>query len=157
MAVLTTQKAVAIHRELIDKLKKQLAALPVVTLSNDTDGSPIAVFSADATPTTGEKIVVIKVIATGDPVAYDAFGNAAFKYGPEIVQICTEKNYAATTDNVADILTAADMLPIFAEISRTGCWLEWYQTANGTAPTNAGITGTPAASWKPLYFPMGAQ
>jgi len=156
MAVLTTTKSTQISRDLVDRLKKWLAvAMPVVTETQDaTTGAPITTFSADATPTTGEKIVVIKVIATGSPAALDVFNNAAFQYGPEIIQICTEKNFAGTTDNVADILTAADLLPVFMEAASFNCITEWYQTNNGTAPTAAGITGTPAAKWFPLYFPL---
>lgn len=154
MPVMTTARAIQISRELTDRLKKTLASsMPVVTESqNATDASPVVTFSADATPAAGEKIVVIKVIPTGAPAAYDVFNNAGNKYGPHIIQICTEKNYAATNDNIADILTAGDMLSVIAEAATMGCNIEWYQTNNGTAPTEAGITGTPAGKWSALLY-----
>jgi len=154
MPVMTTYRAQNIMRELLDRLKKTVAAtLPVVTESqNATDASPVVTLSADATPTTGEKIVVIKVIPTGAPAAYDVFNNAGNKYGPHIIQICTEKNFEGTTDNVLDILGPTELLPIIAEAATMGCTIEWYRTNNGTAPTEAGITGTPAAKWSPLLY-----
>jgi hypothetical protein len=159
MSVLTTARAVAISRQLQDILSKQLATMPVVTLSYDaTDQSPILTFSADATPATGEKVAVVKVVPTSALAAYDIFNNAGNKYGPHVVQICTEKNYAGATDNVADILTPVELLPLLMECGRAGCAVEWYQTANGTVPSNAAIVaGNLIKKWAPIYAPLATQ
>lgn len=150
----TTAKAQASHRELIDLLTKQVAAtLPVVTASFDSDGNPISTLSADATPAFGEKVVVIRTKPIVWAEAKDVLGNAAITYGPHVIQICTEKNFEGTTDNILDILGPAELLPIIVEAGRKGHNVEWYRTANGTVPSAAAMTAANlAATWQNLYW-----
>ena len=150
----TSRKAQDIARDLLDTFGKQVAAtLPVQVQTADSSGNPILTLSADSTPATGEKVVVIVVSPYASGTAYDIFGNAAINYSPTKIQFCTEANYAATTDNVADILTPTELLPIISEISKKGTLVEWHVTANGTVPSAAAIAaGTVlSATFAPLY------
>jgi hypothetical protein len=150
----TSYKAQASMRELVDILTKEVAAtLPVVTLSADASFNPIATFSADSTPAAGEKVVVIRIQPIGAPYAVDSLGNASPNYSHHVIQICTEANYAATTDNVADILTPVELLPVIAECSRRGSFVEWYVCPNGTVPDSTQFTAAQLkASFKNLYW-----
>lgn len=149
-----TAKALAAHREMVDTLKYQVASsLPVVVDSYDSDGNPVTTFSADATPATGEKVVVIRTKAIDWPTAKDSLGNAAIQYAPHVIQICTEKNFEGITDNVNDILGPAELLPVIVEAARRGSFVEWYRSDNGTVPAVAQMVAAKlGASWRDLYF-----
>ena len=165
----TTYKAQVILTELIDLLTQEVKTpLPVITQSVDSSSNPYAVLSASTTLTTGNAVAVLQVVAL--PVTSlntDILGNAALKYGPHTIRLITEANsaYAAGGSGatppepaLADILSPTSLLPILIELGRTGCVVEWYQTANGTGvPTTAAavaaLTGaTLIATWKPLFW-----
>lgn len=152
-----TAKSQEIIRVLADKFAKRVAStLPVQVRSADSNGQPVLTLSADATPATGEKVVVIRVQPQPWTLATDVLGNTAIQYGPHVIDICTEKNYAATTDNVADILTPVELLPILGDVILTGCMVRWYQTDNGTVPSASAMAADKLiASYGDLYF--GAQ
>ncbi len=147
-------------RELADVLKKKVAAtLPVCVESNDSDQNPVITLSADATPAFGEKVVVIRFKQVPQPTAVDMFYRTDLTgpYGPVCIQLCTELNYAATSDNIADILTPVELLPILMEIGKRAKWTEWYQTANGTVPSTSAMTsGNLKATDKDLYWNVQA-
>jgi hypothetical protein len=151
----TTKKAEVTARELLDILgKRVISTLPSQVQSVDSNGNPVITLSADATPATGEKVVVIRV-APQTWTATDALGNTAINYGPHTVEICTELNYAATTDNVADILTPFELLPVIGDCVKTGCKVLWYSTANGTVPSSSAMTAANLkASYSDLYWGM---
>lgn len=153
---MSTYKSTAIMRELVDVLTKELASLasPITFVANtfDANSNPVVTFSQHATPVAGERNVVIRV----QPIAVlatDSLGNAANNYQGHIIQICTEANYAGTTDNVADILTPAQLTPVLVECGRRGSFVEWYVSANGTVPSTAQMTaGNKQGDWKNLYW-----
>ena len=149
----TTTKALALARELTDTLTKKVAAtLPVVVSSFDTNSNPVTTLSSDTSPATGKKVVVIR-IAPVSVLATDIMGNSANVFTPHTIDICTEMNYAGTNDNIADILTPVELLPVLAEIAKKGCMVRWYQTANGTVPsTSAMISSNLIASDSNLYW-----
>ena len=165
----TTYKAQVILTELVDLLTQEVKTpLPVITQSVDTSSNPYAILSATSTLTTGNAVAVLQVVAL--PVTSlntDILGNAALKYGPHVIRLITEQNsgysaggVAGGTPNTAqaDILSPTSLLPILIELGRTGCVVEWYQTANGTlvphtAADVAALTGaTLIATWKPLFW-----
>jgi len=150
----TTAKALASHRELVDILKLQVAAtLPVATDSYDTNGNPVTTFSADATPVAGEKVVVIRTASIGAIGALNSIGQTAEQFSHHVVAICTESNFAGATDNVADILTPVELLPVIVELGRKGSYVEWYQTANATVPSAAAmIAANLKSTWRDLYW-----
>jgi hypothetical protein len=149
----TSAKAIAIARELVDVWQKKVATtLPVLVESLDTDGNPVITMSADSSPAFGEKVVVVRV----KPMtwtAYDIIGHVSPVYAQHVIQVCTEANYASTNDNIADILTPVELLPIWAEIAKRACQMEWYVSANGTVPSTAQMTsGNLVKSDKDLYW-----
>lgn len=150
----TTAKALASHRELVDILKLQVAAtLPVVTDSFDSDGNPVTTLSADATPAAGEKVVVLRTKAIGAFGAFNSIGQVAEQFSHHVIQICTESNFEGTTDNVSDILSPVQLLPVLVEIGRKGSQVEWYQTANATIPSTAAmVAANLKATWRDLYW-----
>jgi hypothetical protein len=147
-----TYKSVASMRELVDLLKKELAAtLPVETDSFDANGNPVAEFSADATPAAGEKVVVIRMKAIGAIGATDSLGNTQNDFSHHVYQFCTEAN--PSSGSGADILTPVELLPLIVELGRRGSFVEWYQSTNGTVPSVAWIDAHSAvATWRPLYW-----
>lgn len=149
-----TYASQAKSRQLADLLRIELAAtLPVCTESFDTDGNPVITLSADATPAFGEKVIVIRTKPIDWPTAKDSLGNAAVSFGPHVYQICTEANFAGTTDNVADILTMGEKLMVIVEVGRCGSFVEYYESANGTVPSTAQMTaGNLKGTWRDLYF-----
>lgn len=155
----TSEKAMQISRDLADVFAKQVAAtLPVLTTGFTSEGNPYISLSADSSPATTEKVVVIVVKPYATGTAKDVFGNTANAYCPHVIQFCTEANYASTDDNIADTLTAVELLPIISEIAKRGTYVEWHVTTRGTVPSAAAIVaGTAlAATYKPLYFGIQA-
>jgi hypothetical protein len=151
---MSSQMAIATIRELQDRWAKELAStLPTQVVSADSSGNPVLTLSADATPATGEKVVVIRCLPVVGPGFTDVLGSTQTIFSPMRLQICTELNYAATTDNVADILTAVELLPVIAGCAKRGMVVEWYQSANGTVPSTTQISSTTLkATWQPNLF-----
>ena len=161
MAV-TTYKAGTILTQLVDLLAKECTTMPYVTQTVDTDGNPVATLSAVATPAYGQKVVVLRVQPLSWTLQKDILGNTANQYTGHVIQICTEKNSvygtggtgATTSAAVQDVVGPTELLPVLIEAGRTGCWVDWYQTTNGTVPAVSGNTmgGLVQASWKNLYW-----
>jgi hypothetical protein len=177
MANYTSAKAQDVSLQLVDRLTRLLAAnMPYVVTVPDTGiyhpGNPVTTFaqSAALAATAGDKIVVIRVRPLSWINSKDVFGNLANVYCPTVIQICTELNQGnaggtnATGAQIADILSPADLLPVIAEAARTGCIVEWFQSANAQAPTSAvidtletlaqgGYGGVgPSATYRDLYW-----
>lgn len=155
----SSASALKISKDLLDRLAQEIApTLPSQVLSFDSSGNPVLTLSQDATPAAGEKVVVIKVKPYSWSLMKDGLGLTQDVFGPHIVQICTEANFAGTTDNVADILTPVQLLPILVECAATGCVLEWHVTANGTVPSNTAIeAGTNLKKTYAGHKPRGSQ
>lgn len=151
---MASQMAIDTIRELQDRWAKELiASFPVQVISADSSGNPVLTLSADATPATGEKVAVIRcknVVGTG---MTDVLGTTQTVFSPHLLQICTEANFAGATDNVADILTPLELLPLVAGCAKRGIVVEWYQSANGTVPSTTQISSTTLkATWQPNMF-----
>lgn len=147
----STTKALATARELIDLWQKEVATtLPVIVQSLDTDGNPVITLSADTTPTTGEKVIVVRV----KPISWtatDIIGHAAQMFTPHVIQVCTEANLAG--GGGADYLTPVELLPVFAEVVRRGMIVEWYVSDNGTVPSTAQMVAAKLSkTWADLYW-----
>jgi hypothetical protein len=161
MAV-NTFKAGTILTQLVDLLAKECTTMPYAVMSVDTDGNPFVTLSADPTPAYSEKVCVIRVKPLSWNLQKDILGNTANQYTGHVIEICTEANSvygtggtgATTSASVADVMGPVEMLPILIEAGRTGCWVDWYQTTNGTVPSisSATMAGTKTAGWKNLYW-----
>jgi hypothetical protein len=151
-------KALEISAELADELIKRLPSL-IVTQAFDTNGDPVITCAADATPATGEKVIVIRTKAISWALAKDVLGLTSTVYTPHVIQVCTEKNYAGASDNIADILTPVELLPALLTVGKRGCRVEWFETANGTVPSATAIdSGTATAIYEAeLYWGMLAS
>ncbi len=146
-------KATAIGAELADELAKRLPSTYTIT-QGASSGYPTLLISEDATPTTGEKVIFVRINALAWTTATNSIGGDQAIYDKVVIQMVTEKNYESTTDSVQDILGPAQLLPVLGALLKKGTRVEWYRTANGTVPAVGGITGTPDGSWDPmLNFP----
>jgi hypothetical protein len=155
MSYTNPSKAIALAHELADKLKVVFAGKTVAE-SYDTDGNPLISVN-DGSPAAGEANLVIKVAPISWPLAKDVIGQSANIYSPSVIQLVTEAN--PTGGAGADILTAQQLLWALGLIVLRGTAVEWYQSANGVAPTAAAIiAGNLKATWQPdLYFGMTSQ
>jgi len=135
----TTAKALSIAADLVSNISMRLPTM-VVTRSFDANQDPVITVSADATPAAGEAVMVIRVTNELNGNAKDLFGNTAANYSPHKLQLCTEANFAGVTDNVADVLTVAQLAPVLGELYSRGVTVEWYQSANATLPAVAQMT-----------------
>lgn len=124
----TTQKAIELSAYLAEALALRLSALAQST-SFDTDGNPLISVGSG---TAGQKNLIVKVMPTPWPNAKDSLGNSAIQYTPHTVRLATEASAAA---GVGTIFSTQDVLHFIGEILGKGCRVEWYQSANGVAPT----------------------
>lgn len=146
-------KAYELAAELQDELAKRLPTLAVV-LGQDTNGDPTIAVGAG---TPGGKNAFIRVKAIDWP-GTDALGLTQTVFTPHVIQIATEANYAGTTDNVADVLTPTELLPLLLTIGARGTAVEWYVETNGTAPVVGSLTSTKlSASFSPTPWGLKAQ
>ncbi len=150
-------KAQEIAAELADELAKRLSL--AVTQGTDINGDP-TILLGGSTP--GAKNVFIRVKAVDNSLAKDALGLAQNVFTPHVIQFATEANYAdelGGADNVADILTPTELLPVIACIAARGCAVEWYTSTYGTAPVvGTLVSANLKASFDPsVYWGVLAQ
>lgn len=140
-------KAREISATLADSLRARGFGSLTLTEGFDTDGYPYISIGAGAAL---GRNAIIKTTQQSNPLAKDAFGNTANAFGPHVIQLCYETNFAGTTDNVPDTLTASDLAGLYASIYPLGCAVQVYQTATGVAPTLAAIV---AGNLKTTQYP----
>lgn len=126
---MATKKAHELAAEIASELKLRLPALAVAE-AIDSDEAPLVKVGAG---TAGSASALIKIIPQDWPLAKDILGLTATIFTPHKIQLVLEANHAGTTDNVADILTDAQLLPILGVIVLRGCRVELYRSANGNA------------------------
>ncbi len=152
----STKKAFAISRDMFDRMKVRLPALTAVETIGSA-GDPLLKFG---TFTTNVAHFMIRVVPSENALAKDVLGNTAIKFGPHTVEIGTETNFAATTDNIADNLTPAMIMALIGDVVHSGCEVKWYQSTYGTAVTEAvlGDAAKLVATWPAdLYYPKAGQ
>ncbi len=142
-------KAYALGQRVGDELAKRLSTMTPVTVGTDGNGNTTISCGAG---TAGSKSAFIRYTAASAGPALNAIGQAADVPTPSVCQLVTEKNYEGATDGVTDILGPAELAPLLMVLCTFGTRLDWYRTANGTAPTVSGITGTPDASVYPNLY-----
>lgn len=132
MATNPTFKATMLAQRLAESLKIRMTGLAFVE-SVGTNGDPIISIGPG---TTRGANAVIRIVPEPTPTAKDIFGNASPNPAtPHIVQLATEANFAGTTDNIADNLTRQQLGNILCDVFGTGCYVEWYEEADGTVPS----------------------
>ncbi len=150
---MATKKAQTLARELANRLSIRFAAAAtplIVTSTVDASGNPV-ITVGDATPSTGEQYLFIRVVGSPDPIGVNSVGQAQPSYGPHAVQVLLE---TSATSGVA-FLTEANNLVAMGEILRLGHRTEVYMRATGTLPAVADITAANLVGFfDDLYFPM---
>lgn len=147
----TTYKAQALANQLADWLKARGLSSLGLTQSFDTDLNPLISIGSGSI---GSANFIIKVAPIAWPLAEDIFGNAAIQYAPHVIQMVTEANPVGGAG--ADILTPQQLMNVLNQCQLMGCQMEWYESANGVAPTAAAIiAGNLKATFNPdVYYPL---
>lgn len=124
----TTKKALVMADEMISELKQRQSAL-AVSLSYDTDGSPLIRVGTGVAGTAGG---LLKIMPIDWPLAKDILGLAADVYTPHVVKLNVEANNVAGAG--ADINTWAVQLLLVSVAVTRGARTEVYVSTAGTAP-----------------------
>lgn len=141
-------KAVALARELANKLYQRLPRTFVISqLFDTTDGNPYITIN-DGTPAAGEPNFLIKVKSVDWTTAQDVLGLNQTVYTPHVIQLVTEAD--PTGGAGADPTTRAQLLPVIGQCVLMGAILEWYESASGVAPSLSTIT---AGNLKSTFHP----
>jgi hypothetical protein len=148
---LSTAKAVALSRDLADKLSKRFAGsatINTVRQAFDANGWPMLFLSSGGVETAGSAVILIRITGV-DMVSKDIFGNSTTAYAPHTLEF----NYElAAADN--PIPTDGDLWTAAFEAIKVGCRTKFEENANGTAVTEANLaTATVVADLEELYWP----
>lgn len=168
---LTSYKSIALANQLADWLKARLGTSTSVLQGFDTgDGAftnPPIIYVCPAADTTvkadgtnataGHANFQIKVCPVPWATAQDVLGNPAIEYTPHVIRLITEAD--PTGGAGSDPTTRAQLLAVTAQLTQMGTRVEWYETANGTAPTIAADpneatpgTATLRTTWDPDFY-----
>jgi hypothetical protein len=143
----STAKAIALFRDLADKLKIRLAS-KVITQSTDAQGWPMIIVSADATPATGESVIALRCSAA-DAVSKDVFGNSLTAFAPHAIELGYELDA-----NGKPTPAATDLMTVAREVFAIGAKVQVKEIANGTVPSEAALNAAAAAiELEDLYWP----
>jgi len=159
MAQTISERAFNLARLIQDEFKVRFAAdasLSINALTFDASGFPVL---SIGNGTAGQKNAVIRIKQIQDQAIQaslglvNSVGLVQDNWGPHVTQICLEANNAAAAG--ADVMDFDSLLPIVARVSLTGTRVEVYRTANGTAPTVAGIiSANLKGSYENLQYPL---
>lgn len=148
----STAKAIALARDLSDKLKIRYVAgaagLNTVRQAFDANGWPMIFLSHNANEAEAQPVVLVRIKGV-DAVSKDVFGNATSAYAPHTLELAYE--LASANDPEP---TLADIEIAKFESQKLGCRYQEKQIANGTAVTEAAINAaTPSNDLEDLYWP----
>lgn len=148
----STAKAVALSRDLADKLAKRFpsggAGIDTVRQALDANGWPMIFLSHLANEAAGQPVILIRIKGV-DMVSKDIFGNATVAYAPHTLEF----NYELTAAN-NPIPIDGDLWTASFEAIKTGVRFKAEENANGTACTEANLaTATVVADLDELYWP----
>lgn len=151
----STAKAIALARDLADKLSKRYAAgaagLNTVRQAFDANGWPMIFCSHNANEAEGQPVLAIR-IQNVDAVSKDIFGNSLTAYAPHILEVAYE---IQATPNIGNsFVSHADKASAEFESIKVGARWQLKEIANGTAVTEASMNAaTPVADLDELYWP----
>ena len=148
-------KAVALIRDLGDKLSKRLASnsgINTVAQSFYTDSNgavwPVLTLTHNGNAAEGQPVIVIE-ISNVDMVSKDVFGNQTDSYAPHILQFGYELDGGS-----APLPARADIAVCEYESIMTGVRFQLKEIANGSAATAANLNAASAiADLDDLYWP----
>lgn len=153
-------KAVALLRDVSDKLSKRLAfggtsvnqVNTYFTTVPDAAGGlwPYLLISQNGNFAEGQPVIYVK-IAAQDMISKDIFGNDTDSYAPHILTFAYELTGAAGTNSIP---SHADILTCEWETIKTGVLVQLKELANGTQVTDANVTAaSPIVVLDELYWP----
>jgi hypothetical protein len=151
----STAKAIALARDLADKLSKRYAAgaagLNTVRQAFDANGWPMIFCSHNANEAAGQPVLAMR-ISNVDAVSKDIFGAATSAYAPHILELAYELQ---ATPNIGDsFVSHADKASADFESQRIGARWQLKEIANATAVSEASMNAaTPVADLEDLYWP----
>jgi hypothetical protein len=148
----STAKAIALARDLADKLAKRYspssAGLNSVRQAFDANGWPMIFCSHNANEAEGQPVILIRIMNV-DMVSKDVFGNSTSAYAPHTLELAYE--LAASNKPFP---TLADLASAEFESIKTGVRYQLKEIANGTAVSEAAINAKSAdADIDELYWP----
>lgn len=150
--MISTAKAIALARDLADKLSKRYAGsatINTVRQAFDSSGWPLIFCSVGANEAEGQPVILIR-ISNPDMVSKDVFGGATNAYAPHIL----EMGYELTATSNKAFPSLADAAVAQSESIKTSCRYQLKEIANGSAVTAANLAATsPAADIDDLYWP----
>lgn len=149
----TTSKSLALSHELADIIKKRLPALAVSEGFDASSDGPHPTILVGA-GTAGSESMFVRVKPIDWSLSQNVIGQTSQVYTPNVIQIVTEANAAATLG--CGFFSLADILPLLGEILSKGTKVEWYQSAN-TNPVDVSdiVSGNLKASFQTsLYWGM---
>lgn len=155
MGLYSNAKAVALIRDLGDKLAKRLAGgagLNTVESALYTDGNgavwPYLLIYGSGGKAAGNPVVLIE-ISNVDAVSKDIFGGQLYAYAPHVLQFGYELDA-----NGKPTPAAADLAACQFEAIKTGVRLQLKEVAHNTAVTAAAVNAASAAAdLDELYWP----
>lgn len=152
-------KAIALLRDLQDKLSKRLAynGVSVNSISSsfgaaDAAGGsfPYLLISENGNVAEGQPVIYVK-IAAQDMISKDIFGNDTDSYAPHKLYVAYELSGVAGTNPIPN---HADIAAVLFESIKTGVALNLVELANGTQVTDANVAAaSPIAVLDELYWP----
>lgn len=152
-------KAVALLRDVSDKLSKRLAysgssVNTIVTAFSAPDAAggvwPYLLISENGNVAEGQPVIYVK-IAAQDAISKDIFGNDTDSYAPHIMSFAYELSGAAGTNPIP---AHADIMTCLWETIKTGVQMNVIELAHGTQVTDANVSAaSPIVSLDELYWP----
>jgi hypothetical protein len=152
-------KAIALLRDLSDKLSKRLAysgtsmnSVRTAFSAADANGAvwPYLAISENGNEAEGQPVVIIDC-RNVDAVSKDIFGNGTDAYAPHIIRMGYELSGAAGTNPIP---SHADLEAIKFESIKVGARWQLAELANGSAATDANVmAASPIADIDELYWP----
>lgn len=152
-------KAVALLRDVADKLSKRLAysgtsvntVTSYYTSTPDAAGGiwPYLLITEGTNAAEGQPVIYVKISAQ-DMISKDIFGNDTDSYAPHNLFVAYE---LGATGNET-LPSHADIAAVLFETIKTGVRLNLVELANGTQVTDANVTAaTPILAIDELYWP----
>ena len=147
----STAKAVALSRDLADKLSKRFAGsatIDTVRQASDANGWPMIFLSDGGVESAGNPVILIR-IKNVDMVSKDIFGNATSAYAPHTLEF----DYELTAAN-NPIPSDGDLFTAAFEAIKTGVRFQVKENANTVAVSEANLaSASVAADLEELYWP----
>lgn len=143
----STAKAIALFRDIADKLNVRLGA-GRVRAASDANGWPMLFVSVAGNEAESHSVIALRCSAV-DAVSKDVFGNALTAFAPHALEVAYELDA-----NGKPIPASADLIVCEREAILTGVKVQLKEIANGTAVTEAAMNAAaPVIELEDLYWP----